>query len=127
MRTSLALLACVSLIFAAACGDDGDESGSSTPTNTSNNGTNTGAPAGPDIANGAVVFMSNGCTGCHGEDPTQVGNFVGVKRSLTERADEKEYFTMVMRNGIPGSAMNAYTSISDEDLEDMRAYFVSLK
>lgn len=84
--------------------------------------------AGKELTQGQKVYQSQGCSNCHminsiggttGPDLTHVGNRRDRVWLLSHFKDPKAY--------VPNSAMPSYKHLSDQELNDLTDYMVSLK
>jgi cytochrome c551 len=111
------LLAAVALVAAGCGGDDGDEaSPPPPPAETGMTETNGGA------VDGAEVFASAGCGGCHAFEPAGSSGSVGP--SLDGTSLSVEQIEEQVRNG--GGGMPAFEDdLSDEEITAVAEYVAS--
>lgn len=73
-----------------------------------------------DSAAGETIYTGN-CSGCHGADGAGSDTFPGIAGIPTDEA----HINIVL-DGISGTAMGGYASLSDQDIADLFAYISTL-
>jgi mono/diheme cytochrome c family protein len=81
------------------------------------------------IALGKKTYQTY-CISCHGEKGAGDGAAAAAlnprPKDFTRRVFEKSYFVETMKTGIPGSAMVAFTMLTDEEVKALHAYLGTL-
>ena len=123
-------LLCALVLGLAACGGDGDDTGASpttaaTPTTTGGDGE---AERGDPLA-GEIVFVNEGCGGCHTLKDAGVTGSIdeegGLGPDLDEAMASYEEIVDAVTNG--RGAMPAFQGdISPQDIQDVAAYVTSV-
>ena len=116
-RTALLLVAALLLLGVAGCGGDDDESAGTTPAATQ---AETGGGGGGE--DGAAVFASAGCGGCHTLQAAGSSGMAGP--NLDDLMPSKEQVENQVRSG--GGGMPSFADqLSDEQIEAVAEYISS--
>ena len=122
-RLAAAIAAASVVVVLAGCGGGGDSTEPATteaPTTTETPATEPAAPEG-DAANGATIFESAGCSGCH--TLSAAGSTGSVGPNLDDLAPTFETVVNQVTNG--GGAMPAFSGqLSEQEIADVAAYVV---
>jgi mono/diheme cytochrome c family protein len=113
------LVGALALVGAGCGGDDDSGAEESPPTATETTGEETGGGEGGDAANGAQVFASAGCGGCHTFEPANSTGSVGP--NLDDSGASFDQVVEQVTNG--GGAMPAFgDELSDQEIQDVAAF-----
>jgi len=114
MRLALSSLV-LSLALAGCGGADTSGTDAGVQTRTEKIGALTG-----DVAAGQLMYENNGCSGCHGAKG--LGTTAGPALGEPLKNDPKAEVVDVLLNGVKGTAMSSYASLTDQQIADLYAY-----
>jgi mono/diheme cytochrome c family protein len=123
-------LLCAFVLGLAACGGDGDDPDAAPPAGTTAATTTGGGNVGEgDPQAGEIIFVNEGCGGCHSlKDAGVIGNIDeegSIGPDLDEAMASYAEIVEVVTNG--RGAMPAFQGdISDQDIQDVAAYVSSV-
>jgi cytochrome c6 len=127
-------LLCAFVLGLAACGGDGDDPDAAPPAGTTAETATGGGGGGGDVEEGdpqagEIVFVNEGCGGCHTLADAGVTGSIddagGLGPNLDEAMASYDEIVEVVTNG--RGAMPAFQGdISDQDIQDVAAYVFSV-
>jgi cytochrome c6 len=116
---SLALSVGALVLVAAGCGGGGSSSSGETATETTSTTSTTGAVSAGDPANGAKVFASAGCGGCHTFSKANSTGSVGP--NLDDLGPSYDTVVHQVTNG--GGVMPSFKDrLSEQEIRDVAAF-----